>query len=60
MSQARSRKKSFSCRGIAYGWKELGTLVELKEVLVGPRELWEDWGEMRLEVSSGIRLGRAL
>lgn len=29
------------------------SLEELKEVLVEFTELWEDWGETRLEMSSG-------
>lgn len=51
--------ESISCKGPAHGWKELGALEEPKEVLVELTKLWEDWGVMRLEMSSGVRLGRA-
>lgn len=40
--------------GTACGWKELGTLEDLKEVLVGLRELWEDWGETRDHTRQGL------
>lgn len=55
VSQARNKKESMSCRGPAYGWKERGALEELKEVLVELTELWEDWDETRLEMSSGVK-----
>lgn len=30
-------------------------MKKLKEVLMGLRELWEDWDETRSEMSSGVR-----
>ena len=38
-------------------WLEgIGTLQELKEILIGLKEVSEDWGKTRLGISSGVKV----
>lgn len=37
-----------------------GTLEELTEILIGLKEVSEDWGKTRLGISSGVKLCRVL